>query len=591
MEESATMLSGTYDLLLVAISVAVAILSSFVALATVPRIYSSENMLWATLRCLVFGMSLGAGIWTMHFTAMLAFQLPVQVYYDVTLTILSLFLAIAICSIAILPLRSRGVISAGKIVSIGTIVGFGIAGMHYTGMAAMRMGASMSYSPAIVVLSIVIAIIAASASLFIANYLRDTVIFSQIKMKIAAAIVMGLAISSMHYTAMAGVTFLSQSSTQDYSVLINPYFLTGVVVAISLLIQGGTFIAALLDEAYFAARKAEKISDQQSEIDQTLFSILAVTLEKYTLNETLDYTLNVLLDNRWLSFENKGSIYLADSNNETLQMIAHKNLDSSVVNTCNKLDFGTCLCGQAAQSRTIIHKSCIDHDHTIQPEGMEPHGHYCIPVMKKQGVLGVINLYIKSGHESSPLELRFLESVSNALAGIIERKRLEEKLEKISNEDELTGLPNRRQFNNAMKHALNIGKRTQHRFAVMMMDLDYFKQVNDSYGHDVGDILLQQVAQRALPCLRDVDMLARVGGDEFIILLEMIDPSSKIQEVGNRLLSELKRPFEINGHHVKIGVSIGVSIYPDNGSSYDEIFKHADLSLYKAKETRGAMQL
>jgi len=582
-------LNSTYDPLLVLISVGVAILSSFVALATVPRIHCVSNTQWDSLWAIVFGMSMGTGIWSMHFIGMMAFHLPIPVYYDITLTITSLLLAITVCSIAVLPLRKGGVVTVTKTVYMGSIVGCGVAGMHYVGMAAMRMNASMHYSPTIVLLSIAIAVIAASAALFIANYLKDTVIFSQLKLKIFAAIVMGLAVSSMHYTAMIGMQFVALESSQDLSGYIDPYFLASAVVVIALLIQGGTLVAALLDEAYFAAKRSEKLANQRSEIDKALFSILAVALEHRPLNEILDQVLNILLDIDWLSFEKKGAIFVAGSATKTLAMVAHKNLGASLLKTCNKLDFGTCLCGQAAQSKEIVHKSCVDHVHTIQPEGMSPHGHYCVPILDKDITLGVINLYVKHGHKKTQLELQFLESVSNAVAGIIERKHMEEKLERMSYEDDLTGLPNRRKFSEVIDHALSVAERANSKLAVMMLDLDRFKPVNDTFGHDVGDILLQQVSHRVLSSLRDMDTFARVGGDEFIILLEMIDVPGTVEEIGTRVLNKLKQPFEINDHQIEIGGSIGVSIYPDNGQVADELIKQADISLYKAKETRGTM--
>ena len=584
-------LNGTYDSLLVTISIVVAIGSSFVALATVPRIHCSSNTHWDSLWAIIFGLSMGTGIWSMHFIGMLAFHLPIPVYYDIPLTILSLLLAISVCAIAVLPLREGGIITPSKILYMGSVVGAGVAGMHYVGMAAMRMNASMHYSLSFILLSIVIAVIAASAALAIANHLRDSAIFSQVKVKIVAAIVMGLAVSSMHYTAMVGMKFFAQDTAHDFSGYIDPYFLVTAVVVVAILIQGGTLVTALLDEAYFSAKMSAQDATQRSEIDHALFSILAIAVVHRPLNEILDHVLSNLLNIDWLSFENKGSIFVANSKTKTLHMVAHKNLNPQLLKMCNKLDFGTCLCGLAAKSGKTIHKSCIDHDHAIQPSGMTPHGHYCIPVMDEEIVLGVINLYLKHGHETSPLELQFLESVSNAVAGIIERSTIEEKLKQMSYEDELTGLPNRRKFNETFNHALSMAKRSEGKLVVMMLDLDRFKPVNDTFGHDVGDILLQQVAQRVLTCLRDMDTFARVGGDEFIILLELVSSIESVKETGKRVLAELKRPFEINGHHIEIGGSIGVGIYPDDGATMDELIKQADIALYKAKETRGTIRM
>ncbi len=585
-------LPGTHEPLLVILSVIVAITSSFVALATVPRIHCFSNSRWDSLWSVVFGLSLGAGIWSMHFIGMTAFHLPVPIFYDLPMTLFSLLLAVVVCSIAVLPLRKGGEIGRIRILYMGMLVGFGVAGMHYVGMAAMRMNADMRFSLPVVVLSIVIAIVAASAALFIANHLRDSKVFSQMKLKVAAAVVMGLAVSSMHYTAMAGMDFFAGKSSHDLSQYIDPHFLAFSVILIALLIQGGTLLVALLEEAYFSAKASERSARERSEIDQTLFSILAVAIVHRPLNEILDQILRLLLDVDWLSFEKKGAIFVTDPESKTLKMVAHKNLNPALLKACNNIGFGTCLCGLAAESKKIVHRDCVDDDHTIQPSGMAAHGHYCLPVMDDQErVLGVINLYLEHGHKTSELELKFLESVANVVAGIIERANIDEKLKRMSFEDELTGLPNRRKFAETFEHAISVAKRAEGNLAVMMLDLDRFKPVNDTFGHDVGDILLQQVAKRVKGCLRDMDTCARVGGDEFIILLEMIDIPGTVEKIGERLLAELKRPFDINGHQIEIGGSIGVAIYPDDAETVDELTKQADIALYKAKERRGSMQL
>ncbi|OIQ01751.1 MAG: hypothetical protein AUK36_09440 [Zetaproteobacteria bacterium CG2_30_59_37] len=271
-------------------------------------------------------------------------------------------------------------------------------------------------------------------------------------------------------------------------------------------------------------------------------------------------------------------------------MSAQHQLHPELLTLCSNISFGTCLCGKAARTKLIFHKSCVDADHDIQPSGMAPHGHYCVPILDEGTVLGVLNLYVKHGHAPSPLEMQLLESVTNAMAGIIRRKTMEYKLETMSYQDELTGLANRRKFNEAFEHALIVARRTQVPVALMMLDLDRFKPVNDTYGHDVGDVLLQQVAQRVGKCLRDMDTFARVGGDEFMILLEMMHPPVVVRMIGQRILAELSRPFEINGYSVCIGDSIGVSVFPDDGETSDVLIKQADISLYKAKETRGSIR-
>jgi len=582
-------LTGTYDPTLVAVSIAVVILSCFVALSIAPRIHCASNTKWDTVWSVVTGMSLGTGIWSMHFIAMLGFKLPVHVHYDISLITLSLLLAIMVFSVAVFPIREGGSISRAKIILLGLWVGCGIAGMHYLSMAAMRMHAGMHFAPGIVGLTIFIAIAAAITALMIINHLRAVSIFARFRVKFAAATAIGLGASLMHFTAMHGVSFYAQDTIISLEEHLDTQVLSITLVAVVLLIQGGTLLVALLDEAYFSAKASERLANQRSEMDQALFSVLAVALQHRSLDDIMHRILKILLDISWLSLEKKGSVFIADADSSSLRMVAHHQLGDDLLNMCGNISFGTCLCGQAAQTQQIVHRSCIDADHVHRPASMTPHGHYCVPILDEQTTLGVLNLYVSHGHVQSSLEIQLLESVSNAMAGIIKRKMMEEQLQTMSYQDELTGLANRRKFLQTFEHALVVAKRSQASVILMTLDLDHFKPVNDTFGHDVGDILLKQVASRVTKCLRDMDTFARVGGDEFMILLELMHTPAMIEKIGQRVLNELNRPFDIQGHQVCIGGSIGVGIYPEDGETCDELIKQADISLYKAKETRGTI--
>ncbi len=422
---------GSYSPFLVVVSVATAMLSSFVALATVPRIFSTSlrslNLLWS----LAFGMSMGAGVWTMHFIAMLAFHLPVPVHYDATLTGLSLLLAMSVSSLAILPLRSGGEITVPKSIVIGVVMGAGIAGMHYTGMAAMRMNATMQYDSAIVGLSIVIAMVASAAALLIANHLRDTKVFSQVAVKSFAAVIMGLAVSSMHYTAMVGMKYHLLSPPRDLSGFVDPHFLTAVVVVMAFLIQGGVLITALLDEAYASAKLAEQSMRRRADMNRALSEILSSALEGHSLQATLEKVLGIVLDVEWLSLLKKGSVFIADPKRSSLNMIAEVNLGEELLERCNKLAFGECLCGMAAANREVVFRNCVDDSHTIRPEKMQPHGHYCFPFPSHGEPLGVINLYVEHGHQQRENETEFLAAVADAVASIVRQSQLESQADKI----------------------------------------------------------------------------------------------------------------------------------------------------------------
>lgn len=150
--------------------------------------------------------------------------------------------------------------------------------------------------------------------------------------------------------------------------------------------------------------------------------------------------------------------------------------------------------------------------------------------------------------------------------------------------DSLTSLPNRSLFYDRIYHGLARARRANSRVALMLLDIDRFKNINDSLGHDAGDILLKAIATRLNEGVRDMDTVARLGGDEFVVVLEGIHDIDDVVFVANKLLSTLSRPIEISGHSISTTVSIGVSLYPDDGEDTDELLKNADIAMYKAKE-------
>jgi len=168
---------------------------------------------------------------------------------------------------------------------------------------------------------------------------------------------------------------------------------------------------------------------------------------------------------------------------------------------------------------------------------------------------------------------------------ITERKDIEEHMQHMAQYDALTHLPNRALFNDRLQQAIAAAHRNHARLALMFIDLDKFKPVNDTYGHGVGDMLLNEVALRIQDCLRESDTAARVGGDEFVILLPNIDSEQDAVKVGEKIRLALNQPFGLAGHTVKIGSSIGVAVYPEHGSEEKLLVKSADIAMYYAKKS------
>lgn len=165
-----------------------------------------------------------------------------------------------------------------------------------------------------------------------------------------------------------------------------------------------------------------------------------------------------------------------------------------------------------------------------------------------------------------------------------ERKRAEATIRRMAFYDVLTNLPNRVLFDEYLRNALALAKRHDRNLAVLFVDLDRFKLINDALGHHTGDLLLQGVAQRLVPCVRDGDIVARMGGDEFTILLPDIIAADDATDVAQRLLHALATPFTIGDTELFVSASIGVSVYPADGDDAETLLKHADTAMYRAKD-------
>ena len=166
---------------------------------------------------------------------------------------------------------------------------------------------------------------------------------------------------------------------------------------------------------------------------------------------------------------------------------------------------------------------------------------------------------------------------------ITERKKAEEMIYHQAYHDLLTGLPNRLLFKDHLALAIAQAKRSGDRLAVMFLDLDRFKRVNDTLGHVIGDQLLQNVAARLAACVREGDTLARFGGDEFTLLLPRVTDRDGVENIARKLNAVLQRPFHLGGQEIHTGTSIGIAIYPDDGDQMDALIKNADIAMYAAK--------
>ncbi|MGE5096347.1 MAG: PAS domain S-box protein [Betaproteobacteria bacterium] len=175
-------------------------------------------------------------------------------------------------------------------------------------------------------------------------------------------------------------------------------------------------------------------------------------------------------------------------------------------------------------------------------------------------------------------------SILSLAQDVSSRMQAEERLQFMATHDGLTGLPNSVLLHDRLESALARARRAHTRVGVMFLDLDRFKDVNDTLGHRVGDELLKELARRIRGVLRQTDLLARISGDEFIVLLEDVAEASAPERVARKMLDEVRRPFQVDGHEIHVSGSIGLALHPDDGTDAETLLKNADAAMYHAKE-------
>ncbi|WP_339475742.1 MULTISPECIES: sensor domain-containing protein [unclassified Pseudomonas] len=207
-----------------------------------------------------------------------------------------------------------------------------------------------------------------------------------------------------------------------------------------------------------------------------------------------------------------------------------------------------------------------------------------VPLNSQSGTIGA--LIVKSAPDTeryTEQDKELLQYVCAQITIAIERKQLHARLQHMAQYDQLTQVPNRELLRERFKCALAAARAASGRMALLYIDLDRFKQVNDTYGHGVGDMLLQAVAKRLKGCIRDTDTVARIGGDEFVVLLHSIQALEDAQSVQEKIRHALVQPLRLEGHCLSIEPSIGVACFPDHGTEDVALFRHADEAMYAAK--------
>ncbi len=660
-------MNHSYEVWLVALSLLVSFIGSLTGLKLAARgrdAAPAARTIWIAASAI----ALAAGaIWSMHFLAMLALHVgDATISYDLELTLFSLAVAV-LFTLAGMAIVARLGVSLVPIGTAGTLMGLGIAGMHYTGMSAMNIHAHFQYDPVLVAASVAIAILASSAALWLAFSLRTRTA------EVVGAAAMAAAIAGMHYTGMAALPF-----GDSIDALAGPHVgsdLPPGAMAAAIALATNLVLAIGLVAVFFDKRAADQKQRQ-------LEALAAASANEERWRKTLDSIPQLMwlvsADGReeyynaqWLEFvgfdlqepgaKKRSSLVhpedlhalttwqrcvASGARYEAEYRLRHKSGEYRWVISrgCPERDssgnvirwYGTC---------TDIHDKVLAEEQVRRTEGLTraiveatPD---CVSVLDQNGnilfaneaVAGAYGLDNPSSLIGKPWGDRFRPSLhsvhDNLLAGarsggtnratvsvasddgslkwwdmiiapvrdpgdglahfvvtsrdITIQKKVEEEALWAAGHDSLIGLANRASLQKRLEQMVSTGSLNGETFGLLLLDVDDFKQINDTLGHDAGDALLVAAAERISGAVRPEDLVARLGGDEFAVILPGAGTQEAVTAAANKILQTLKMPWVYSGAVADCRVSIGASIFPKDGHDKAELLKSADIALYVAK--------
>jgi diguanylate cyclase len=512
-----TCIATEHDLRLVVLAALVCALASFAAMGLLNHSRHAPRAM-RPVWLVVAAIATGCGIWATHFIAMLAYSPGIANGYNIALTLLSLVAAIGLTGSAMAvamfaPLRLRRWIG-------GAMVGGGIATMHYTGMAAFEIAGSIIWDMPLVILSIVLGAAIGATALPIGLASRRG---TPLRLRLAGAGLLTLAICSHHFTAMGAVSIIPDPAIVIPESAISP---TWLAVGVAF---GSLFII--------------------------MFALTAVSVD---LHERRRMELEAQRMQRLANAAIEG-LMMCDGT--TIVSVNDSLADLAAASTSDMIgtDISRWLPDASARAQLLTNV-----DASIETD-----------LRKANGEMSPVELLLR------PVDFGGRPHHAIAVRDLKARREAERHIRYLALHDALTQLPNRATFNNRLDKQIAAASKGGGRLAVLCLDLDRFKEVNDLYGHATGDRVLQTVASRVTGVLADGQMMARLGGDEFAVLVPDAVPAT-VGEVADRIQAAIAAGLE-DGVIDTVQTSIGIAIFPDDATDRETLLTHADTALYRAK--------
>ena len=515
-----------HDLRLVGLAAVICALASFTAISLLHHVRRSSGQM-RLMWLAVSATSTGSGIWATHFIAMLAFSPGLPTAYNIVLTIFSLIAAIFLTGtgLAVAVMANwRAGAWLGGAMVGGAMVGGGIAAMHYTGMAAFEIQGRIEWDPTLVAVSIALGGLIGAVALPVG--LRG----DGLKWKLLGALLLTLAICSHHFTAMGAATIVPDP-TIEFSATALPSGWLAIAVALA------------------------------------SFIIIALALAGVAIE---------MRDRRRVEIEFDRMRGLANAAVEGLLVCE----GDSIVTVNNSF---ADLVGTPAECMACARlEQCFPDEGTRLKLFERPNQPVEGDLLHADGSMTPVELILRpvdyGGKPHHVIAVRDLQA----------RKQAEQHIRFLAHHDSLTGVPNRSTFNKKLDQEIESALETGRRLAVLCLDLDRFKEVNDLFGHAAGDAALQAVAKRIAGVLEEGQMLARLSGDEFAIMVPSLSNPTAAGRIAENILEILRAKRGDSEADAPIGTSIGIAMCPDDATDRHALLSHADTALYRAKnEGRG----